>query len=308
MATFTADNDESRSRRELWSAVLVVALSLVMAALPPGPQQRIAAALRASVLRPVIFVQESVALARVRSAQSAELQARVDSLVEVLSTRAVLAEENQRLRELLDLAERLGPSYRSASALRPGTRGSESMFVLDVGADAGVREGSPIVVKEGLVGVVREVRAGLAIAMDWTHPDFRASAMTLEGETYGIVEPRRGEFREEDRLLLTGVAFYTGLEEGARIVTSGLGGVYPRGIPLGRVEELAESEGRWRKSYWIRPAVQPGSVTHVLVSVAPDQTAVPAGVGDLWPVPESDSLQPPGPAGDRGGRAREPGD
>jgi len=74
-------------------------------------------------------------------------------------------------------------------------------------------------------------------------------------------------------------------------VTSGLGGVLPRGIPLGRVESLAEADAGWRKSYWLEPFVEPGSVTHVLVAldggVAPDEATDPGGMaGDLsrlWP-------------------------
>ena len=37
-------------------------------------------------------------------------------------------------------------------------------------------------------------------SIDWTNPDFRASAMTADGRAYGIVEPRRGRFREEPGL------------------------------------------------------------------------------------------------------------
>ena len=38
-----------------------------------------------------------------------------------------------------------------------------------------------------------------------------------------------------------------------------------RGIPIGRIDGLAEEQGDWRKSYWLAPVVEPGSATHVLV-------------------------------------------
>ncbi|NIP35149.1 MAG: hypothetical protein GWN18_09390, partial [Thermoplasmata archaeon] len=43
-----------------------------------------------------------------------------------------LAEENRRLRGLMELGGRLGPTYKSASVTRSGTPGSESVFVLDI--------------------------------------------------------------------------------------------------------------------------------------------------------------------------------
>jgi rod shape-determining protein MreC len=101
--------------------------------------------------------------------------------------------------------------------------------------------------------------------MDWTHPDFRASAMTLGGEVLGVEEPSRGSFREEDRLVFRGVPYHTDVELGTPVVTSGVGAVYPRGIPLGVVEGLADTDAGWARSYFLQPAARPGSETHVLV-------------------------------------------
>ena len=141
------------------------------------------------------------------------------------------------------------------------------MFLVNVGADQGVVEGAPVVSARGLVGRILEVRPRSAVGMDWTHPDFRASGMLEDGSTFGLVENVRGDFREEDRLMLNGTAFHETAPRGALVVTSGLGGVFPRGIPVGRIDATAEVQGSWRKSYWIRPQVDPGAVTHVLVEL-----------------------------------------
>jgi rod shape-determining protein MreC len=95
--------------------------------------------------------------------------------------------------------------------------------------------------------------------------------MTADGETFGLVGPRPGIFPGGDRLLLNAIPYYEPLDSGTLITTSGLGGVYPRGIPIGEVLEVHQEEGRWNKEYWLRPIVEPGSVTHVLV-VRPDST------------------------------------
>jgi rod shape-determining protein MreC len=196
-----------------------------------------------------------------------------------------LGEENRQLRGLLSLASRMGPAYVAASVIRPGTPGSESMFLLDVGTEEGVRVNAPIISRFGLVGVVREAGPESSIGMDWTDPDFRASAMSLDGSASGLVLGRRGDFREQDELIFDGTRYHTRLVNGTDIVTSGLGGVFPRGIPIGRVGGLAEADAGWRKSYWLEPMVDPGSVTHVLVA-----TGSLLDRGDLTAVWPPDSI------------------
>jgi rod shape-determining protein MreC len=213
-----------------------------------------------------VRTQEALAASRLRATESERLRALLDSVVSASTANTVLVEENRRLRGLLSLSDRLGPSWTAASMIRAGTVGSESTFQLDVGAADGVEVNSPVITRAGLVGLVREVGEGTALGMDWTHPDFRASAMSQDGLTTGMVETVRGDFREQDRLQFNGTAFHTNLPDGTLVVTSGLGGVYPRGIPVGRIVGLAEEDEGWRRSYWLAPMVHPGSVTHVLVA------------------------------------------
>src|SRR3989442_1390541 len=56
---------------------------------------------------------------------------------------------------------------------------------------------------------------------------------------------------------------------GTMTLTSGLGGVLPRGVPIGTVVGVAgEAEG-WERAYLIRPAVHPAAVTHVMILTGP---------------------------------------
>ncbi len=270
MPPFEPDQFESRGRRDFFLASAFLILAGILVVLPPQGQEQVASALRGTVLAPFLLIQESLHQARVRTVDISELQSQLDAATAALAAQQTLRHENTRLRELLDLRERAGPGFRSASVIRPGVRGSESMLLLDVGREDGVRVNDPVVSADGLLGVIREVTASTSVAMDWTHPDFRVSAMTLDGAAFGLVEPRSGAFREEDRLLLNGVPYYTTLEPGTAVVTSGRGSVYPRGILVGVVDALAETEAGWRRGYWLIPAVEPAAVGHVLVMVAPD--------------------------------------
>jgi cell shape-determining protein MreC len=113
--------------------------------------------------------------------------------------------------------------------------------------------------------------------------------MLAEGGMFGLVENVRGEFREEDRLMLNGTAYHERAPEGSLVVTSGLAGLMPRGIPVGRIQATAEVQGSWRKSYWLEPLVDPAAVTHVLV-----ETASEAGedLSRLWAADDSVAAEP----------------
>ena len=268
MAVSTDSPEEAWRRRDRTVAVGFFVLSLVILYLPAGVQGELAAALRATALRPFLLTQETLVQVRLHAEKAEVLQARLDSLAAIVTIQAPLVQENRHLHELLGLWERAPSVFLPATVIRPGTPGSESVFLLDVGSERGVKPGDAVIMRDGqigLVGMIRQVRGGSSIGIDWSHPDFRASAMTADSSVFGIVEPWRGPFREGDRLILNGTPYHETLAAGTLITTSGLGGIFPRGIPVGVVEGVQEEEGRWRKSYWLRPVVEKGSVTHALV-------------------------------------------
>ncbi|MBX6362578.1 MAG: rod shape-determining protein MreC [Gemmatimonadetes bacterium] len=286
-------------RRDAVIAGGVLLLALLLFFLPAAFQRPIRAAVRSTVLRPFLAGQATLVERREESVDVSVLSAQRDSLAALVAAQASLAEENRRLRALLGLRERAGAKFLPAEVLRPGVQGAESTFFLALGSADGVQVGSPVIAAAGLVGVVRDVGTHTSQAIDWTHPDFRASAMTADGAAYGIVEPRRGgAFREFDMLSLTGAPFHTDIAPGTRVVTSGRGGIFPRGIPIGTVVGIEEADTGWRKSYLLKPAVRPAEASHVLVGV---QTAEQgADLSALWHVtapPDTAGLARPDGAG-----------
>lgn len=269
-----------RRRRDDVLAGMVILLGVVLLFVPDSVQGPIRGSLRRTVLRPFVATQAALAETPLRREDPAALQAERDSLAVLAAAQAPLAEENRRLRALLDLKPRLGESWVSASVLRLGVGPAESTFMVSAGRAEGVRVGSAVISSGGLLGVVENVDEHTAQAIDWTHPDFRASAMTADGNVYGLVEPRRGRFREEDELRLTGAPFHSDLRPGTRVVTSGRGGIYPRGIPVGAVVGIEDADTGWRKSYLLRPAVRPESAKEIFVNIAAD--AASADYSAAW--------------------------
>jgi len=100
----------------------------------------------------------------------------------------------------------------------------------------------------------------------WTHPDFRVSAMTPDGSVFGMVRPRGGN-PDTMTMLLEGVPYRDTIPPGTPLLTSGFGGVYPRGIPIGTVVAVLEEQAGLARSYVVRAAAHPGSTNHVIVLV-----------------------------------------
>jgi rod shape-determining protein MreC len=95
-------------------------------------------------------------------------------------------------------------------------------------------------------------------------------------------------------LLMTGAPFHSDIKPGTRIVTSGRGALFPRGIPIGTVVGIDEADTGWRKSYLIRPAVRPEEAVHVLVGLAGSGRS---DLSRLWNVPATvDTISSPAPA------------
>ena len=264
-------SDRFASRADTTVFVVCVVVSLVALALPAGLKEPIAGALRSTVLYPILAVQRRAA----RSAEAREglaaVRAQRDSLLLETTFLPELRAENARLRALLGLGGRLGQGFVTGEVLHQSGVADGMTLVLSVGRDEGVEPFSPVLTARGLLGLVRTADAGTSIALAWTHPDFRASAMVEGTAVYGIVRPQRGE-RSGELMELVGVPYREQLAPGTQVVTSGLGGVFPRGIPLGTVQgTLTEATG-WERTYVLRPAVHPAEAAHVMV-MSPERAA-----------------------------------
>jgi rod shape-determining protein MreC len=257
--------------------------------LPAAWKSQLADGIRGTVLRPVTALQRGALERDLRLADPSRLRAERDSLAAYLIDTAGLLAENQQLRLLLGLQRRLPATFLPAEVLRVPSRAMDGIFRLTVGARDGVTAGAPIVGSAGLIGMVRSVDDHGAIGIDWTNSDFRASAMTADGEVFGIVEPRRGP-GGEPMLALTGAAFHADLPEGTMIVTSGRGGVYPRGIPIGVIAGLDQEEAGWQRSYLLRPMVSPAEMAYVLVLGPRDPNLAGRDLAASWGIAVADQV------------------
>jgi rod shape-determining protein MreC len=261
--------DRYASRADTLVFIGCVLLSLAAMSLPDRVRDPFARALRQTVLAPFLGLQQQTERLSASLARYDAVVAQRDSAALAASFLTELRSENQRLRALLNLGSRVGSGYVPAEVLHQTEPTNALSFLVSAGRKQGVKPLAAVVSPEGLVGIVSTVDAQTSVVVSWAHPEFRASAMAEDGSVFGIVAPHAAEGPRAWLLELQGVAYRELVPDGARILTSGLGGVLPRGIPIGTVIGVAgESEG-WERTYLVRPAVHPAAVTHVMILTGP---------------------------------------
>src|SRR4051812_35994725 len=218
-----------------------VVLALLASALPVQMRDPIASSLRRSLVAPPVGLQRSAEQWRAAWLESERRTMQKDSLALQLVQAKALQVENDRLRRVMGLGSRLAWGFIPAEALHMsgGTEDVVTTLTLTAGSKAGVTRYSPVVAPEGIVGLVQTVDPSMSIAILFSHPDFRVSAMAADGSAFGIVYPhldvRAGRLDERYLLELRSVPFRDSLKVGTPIFSSGLGGAWPRGVLIGKV-------------------------------------------------------------------------
>jgi rod shape-determining protein MreC len=183
-------------------------------------------------------------------AANQRLQAENDRLRLLLIEREHEAREGQRLRALLELKQSSPSPTVVANVI--GGDGSPwfRQILLDKGSFDGIVVNSPVVTPQGVVG--RVVAVGPNVAVVQTIADGQAGL----GATLATSRAN-GELRGQNQLLcrLESISGLTEVSEGELVLTSGLDGVYPKGLVIGTVETIERASGAGLHRIQVRPAV-----------------------------------------------------
>src|SRR5688572_5678957 len=158
---------------------------MVTLALPQAVRDPFAAIMRRSIVAPLLSLQYNAELTRRAWEARERTRAERDSVVLAAMTAPELERENARLRRMLGLGRRLRWGFVPAEALFSRSPGEEYTVVLSAGSRAGVRQFSPVVAAEGLVGMVRIVDPTKSSAIVWPHTDFASAHRPRTGAHSG---------------------------------------------------------------------------------------------------------------------------
>lgn len=171
-----------------------------------------------------------------------------------------IAAENRRFSELLHLKEQL--PYRAEGArvvIKKPSFFSHSIFI-DKGYNYGLEKNTPVVSIEGVVGRVISVGQTLAEAQLITNVGAAANAVIEGRGVQGVINGTGEEW-----LALRYVGSEAKIEVGDRVVTFGMDGTYPKGLPIGTVMEVRPSSTTIYKDIKVKPAIDVWRLQDVLL-------------------------------------------
>lgn len=202
-----------------------------------------------------------------------------------------VAEENQRLRELLGGTRGYRLSAQLVGILDIDLDPSRQRIMLDAGSDAGVFVGQAMIDAGGVLGQVVEVTPRRATALLLTDPDHAIPVQVVRSGLRTIAFGTGGT----DRLRLPNIPQSGDIRVGDRLVTSGIGGRFPAGFPVGVVEELHPDDTRLFVVAEVRPAARLDRGLEVLlVSNTLDEVDMgPEAPPPPEPAPDADATATP---------------
>jgi rod shape-determining protein MreC len=179
---------------------------------------------------------------------------------------AALKEENQRLKELLDLSSLPNTKKMAAHVIARDPSNTYSSLVIDKGYDDGIRKYMPVIAYqdglEGLVGKIIEVKASTSILQPLYDQRFYAAARLAKTRAEGVIN---GEgFRDSPlSLLYIPKSEMDQLKQGDIVVTSGLDQVFPPEIMIGRVGNVRLNEFSSSLVIDVQPAIDLSRIEYV---------------------------------------------
>lgn len=216
----------------------------------------------------------------------------------------VEAEENTRLRGLLGAAERGGHEVQLAPILDVDLDPTRQRLMLNAGTASGVRRGQAVIDAGGLVGQVIEATPTTATVLLLTDPDHAVPvAVARTGVRLIIYGTGRSDVLE-----LRNVPLSSDVRPGDVLITSGLGGRFPPGFPVGTIATLRPDDSRAFLVGDVDAAAQLDRGRDVLLlrreaaapalaTPAPAEDAAPDAATETAAAPAPDAAAPPAEPG-----------
>lgn len=194
-----------------------------------------------------------------------ELEQRNEDLLSENFALREVEQENQRLRQLLNFAQtRPGLELRGAQIVGRVIGQESNNFLeylnLDLGSRHGIEVGMPVVTDQGLVGRISEVNSAVSKVLLITDSSSAVNAILQSSRVNGVVSGNPGGNLQMDYLPQGNQ-----LSPGEIVLTSGIGGKFPKGIPIGQVIEINQRDIDVFQQAVIRPTVDFASLELVAV-------------------------------------------
>ena len=194
--------------------------------------------------------------------ENKELKETNSNLEQNLRELEIIKAENQTLKEYLNLTEKYSTyTTKPAYIISKDTSNYNNIFIINVGEKDGIKEKMIVIGDKGLVGHIISVSENTSKVQTIVSPSSTVSA-TLSTSRDNIL--CRGSLNTNE-IKATYISTYVTIAEGESIETSGMGGIYPKGIHIGTVKQVINTKNITDRTIIIEPAVDFNKIETLLV-------------------------------------------
>jgi len=161
------------------------------------------------------------------------LKTEVEQLQQEITTYREAIVENQHLKQLLNMKRQVSCPVKVANVIGVDLTPWRAVIKIDLGRNQGIRRDMPVLSGAGVLGRVIEVNPSSSTVMMLTDFDSRIAAIIQRNRARGILKGRGKE-----PCLMEYVEKGIGVEPGDKVITSGLDGIFPKGLLLGEVDRV----------------------------------------------------------------------
>lgn len=198
-------------------------------------------------------------------AENEELKEQLAELEEKYYSIEEIEELNDWLMDYLELArEHTDYDLTVANIVGRETGNYMTVFTLDVGTENGITEDMPVITSDGIVGYITEVGTNWCKVLTILESSSSVGACVEATGDLGLLE---GDFemRTEGLCKLTYLSADSAVAVGDRVISSGLGSIYPRGLVIGYVESVEYDEYSRTITAYVHPSADLENLTRVMV-------------------------------------------
>ena len=245
-----------------------------------GPALRAARAASLAVTAPVEGAFERAALFRRSLVENERLRSETAELSAEVARLREAAAENAQLRSLLQFEDSTQTRRVVARVVAKDITEQANLLTIDVGERDSVEVGMPVINERGVVGRVLLTSDRYAVVLPHQNTQFRVPAQIEALGREGVV---RWDGTAFDRLTMEYVVKTEPVEPGMLVVTSPFSGVFPAGVPVGRVDTAYAAAGRNDYVIHLTPSAPISEVGYVYVLLTrpdPEQAILEAQARD----------------------------
>ncbi len=188
------------------------------------------------------------------------LQLENQSLRLDLSNHKSVESELARLKDVLQIKAKLPRQAKIARIIAHDPSTWNSSFIIDEGSEDGVLEDSPVISEQGIVGRVLAVTAHNSRVLILSDAESSVAGIDDRSRVTGVVQ---GTGRSQLRFAY--ISAGEDVQKDDLIVSSGMGGVFPKGYAIGSVVKKAETENGLNQEIELQPAVDVAALDYVFI-------------------------------------------